>query len=79
MFGEQHDLAHEFPEHKEKIHNLKMHDAHFANLFEKYHEVNREVHRIEQEVETPSDEYAENLKKQRLHLKDELYQMLSAN
>jgi uncharacterized protein YdcH (DUF465 family) len=78
MFGEHHDLIHELPEYKEKIHELKTSDAHFAKLFDEYHELDHEVRRIEQGVETPSDEYLEELKKKRLALKDELFQMLQA-
>lgn len=78
MFGEHHDLAHEFPEYKDKIHAMKTSNAHFARLFGEYDEVDHEVRRIEQEIETPSDEYTEELKKKRLALKDELYQMLQA-
>lgn len=76
MTVHHHDLATEFPEYKEDIHNLKATDAHFAKLFEKYEEVDREVVRIEQDIETTSDEYLEERKKVRLNLKDELYQML---
>lgn len=76
MLGEPHDLIHELPEYRERIHQLKTTDAHFARLFDQYHEVDREVHRIEQGIETPSDTYTEDLKKQRLHLKDQLYAML---
>lgn len=76
MFGEHHDLVHEFPEYREKIHEMKLGNAHFAKLFETYNEVEHEVHRIEQGIETPADEYLEELKKRRLALKDELYQML---
>ncbi len=72
----KHDLLHEFPEHRQAIHELKMSDRHFARLFEQYHEVDHEVHRIEQSVETPSDEYTESKKKQRLHLKDQLHTMI---
>ncbi|EPJ46004.1 MAG: hypothetical protein OFPII_23440 [Osedax symbiont Rs1] len=72
----KHDLLHEFPEHRQAIHELKMSDRHFAKLFEQYHEVDHEVHRIEQSVETPSDEYTESKKKQRLHLKDQLHTMI---
>ena len=75
---EPHDLAHEFPEFKETMHSLKTGNAHFAKLFDQYHEVDREVHRIEQNIEPVSDAYAEEKKKQRLTLKDELYQMLVA-
>lgn len=76
MLGEHHRLAEEFPEYKERIHELKTHDAHFAKLYEQYHEVDDEVYRIEEEIETPSDDYTEELKKKRLHLKDELVRML---
>ncbi len=72
MFGEKHDLVHELPEHRDRIHELKMHDAHFARLFDQYHEVEHEVHRIEQGIENTSDEYLETKKKERLHLKDQL-------
>ena len=78
MFGEHHDLIHELPEYKDKIHDLKTSNAHFAKLFDEYHEVDHEVRRIEQGVETPSDDYAEEVKKKRLALKDELFKMLKA-
>lgn len=78
MFNEHPDLAQEFPELKEKIHTLKTTDAHFRKLFDQYEEVSKELHRIEEEIETPSDSYTEELKKKRLHLKDELYAMLSS-
>jgi len=78
MFGEHHDLIHELPEYKDKIHEMKTSNAHFAKLFDEYHEVDHEVRRIEQGVETPSDDYLEEVKKKRLALKDELYQMLQA-
>ncbi|MBQ0762455.1 YdcH family protein [Marinobacter psychrophilus] len=69
---EKHDLIHEFPESKDTIHKLKMSDQHFAKLFEEYHNLQHEVHRIETEVETTSDEYLETQKKKRLSLKDQL-------
>lgn len=72
MLNEKHDLIHELPEHRETIHNLKISDAHFARLFDEYHEIDHEVHRIETNVETTSDDYLEEKKKQRLHLKDQL-------
>lgn len=76
MLGEHHDLVHELPEFREKIHELKISNPHFAKLFDEYHEVDHEVRRIEQELETPSDEYTEELKKKRLNLKDELFELL---
>ena len=72
MLNEKHDLIHELPEHRETIHNLKISDTHFSHLFDEYHKIDHEVHRIETNVETTSDEYLEEKKKQRLHLKDQL-------
>jgi len=78
MFGEKHDLLHEFPEHKDKIHELKLSNAHFAKLFEQYHEVEHEVRRIEEGNETTSDDYLEQKKKERLKLKDDLFAIITA-
>lgn len=76
MFGEKHDLVHELPEYKDRIHELKVSNPHFARLFGQYHDIDNEIYSIEQGMETPSDEYTEGLKKQRLKLKDELLAML---
>jgi hypothetical protein len=76
MLTEKHDLVHELPEHRDTIHNLKMTDNHFARLFDEYHEVDHEVHRIETGIENTSDDYLDERKKRRLHLKDELYRMI---
>jgi uncharacterized protein len=78
MSALHHDLASEFPEYREKIHQLKMSGGHFSKLFEDYHQVNSEVMRLEAENVPVTDEAFEMLKKQRLHLKDELYQLLKA-
>ena len=76
---EKHDLLHEFPEHKETIHELKMNDPHFKKLFDEYHEVEHEVHRIETGAENTSDHYLEEKKKLRLSLKDQLYAIIKKN
>ncbi|MFO7640580.1 MAG: YdcH family protein [Candidatus Competibacteraceae bacterium] len=76
MIGESHDLFHEFPEYRARIAELKAADTNFAMLYDQYHTVNEEVERIELQIETPSDMYTETLKKQRLHLKDEIYAIL---
>lgn len=72
-----HELAEDFPEHEEKIHDLKMNDAHFARLADDYHAVNREVHRIETGVEAASQEREEELRKTRMRLKDEIAAILA--
>ena len=76
MLGEKHDLIHEFPEFREKIHELKLNNSHFSRLFDEYGELDHAVRRCETGVETHADDYVEDLKKQRLALKDALYKML---
>ncbi|MDJ0833222.1 MAG: DUF465 domain-containing protein [Gammaproteobacteria bacterium] len=76
MLNEKHDLIHELPEHRDTIHRLKTGDARFARLFEEYHEIDHEVHRIETGIENTSDDYLEQRKKKRLFLKDELFKMI---
>lgn len=80
MYGEHHrNLNEEFPELKDKIHQLKLNNHHFSKLYEKYQALDNEIYRIEEEIETPSDAYTEDLKKQRLKLKDELYALLKSS
>lgn len=76
MSLEKHDLLHEFPEHKERIHALKVGNQHFSKLFDEYHDLDHEVHRIEQGAENTSDDYLETKKKERLNLKDQLFKMI---
>ncbi|MBZ0130623.1 MAG: YdcH family protein [Rhodobacteraceae bacterium] len=72
-----HELAEEFPEYVETMHRLKTEDAHFARLFEEYHDINRAVHRAETNVEPTDDAHENELRKQRMALKDQLYAMLA--
>lgn len=78
MHVDHHDLVHEFPEHKDAIHDKKMNDAHFAKLFDEYHGVTNEVEKLERADMPVNDALVEDLKKQRVVLKDELYRMLVA-
>ena len=73
-----HELTEEFPDLADKIHALKTSDAHFAKLADEYHELNRQIHRIETDVEPASDEHQTELRKQRLALKDEIYNILKS-
>lgn len=76
---DKHDLIHELPEYKDQIHSLKTSNRHFARLFDEYHEVDHEVHRIESGAENTADDYLEARKKVRLKLKDELFDMLKTH
>lgn len=76
MHIDHHPLASEFPEFKDKIHELKQDSARFTRLFGDYEQVDKTVVRIENQVEAASDEELEQLKKTRLALKDELYRLI---
>jgi len=78
MFGEHHsNLATEFPEFKEKIHSLKINNTHFSKLVEEYEAIDKEIYRIEEQIEVRSDSYTEDRKKQRLVLKDQIYKIIN--
>lgn len=66
------ELAEALPEHVELMHRLKGVDAHFTKLADGYHEVNREIHRGETNVEPMDDFHMEELRKKRLALLDEI-------
>jgi len=67
-----HEIAEEFPEYTQAIHDLKMSDTYFANLVEAYHDLNRQIHRMETEVEPVTTLTEEEARKRRVALKDEI-------
>ncbi|MGD9096038.1 MAG: DUF465 domain-containing protein [Chromatiales bacterium] len=73
-----HPLVKEFPDHKDDIHRLKMENNYFQNLMDKYEELDKEIFRIEDGSEPTEDLIVEQLKKRRLALKDELFQLIQA-
>lgn len=76
MTVEHHDLHHDFPDMSDKIRELKMNDRHFARLFDEYHELDKEVRKIEDDVTPTSDNILDGLRMRRVHLKDNLASML---
>lgn len=78
MSVEHHDLHHEFPEFNERIHELKVKDSHFRRLFDEYHELTRNIEKMEDEVTPVATRTEEEAKVRRVYLKDELYRMLTA-
>lgn len=77
MSNTPHELAEDFPEHVEKMHELRGSDAHFAKLFDAYHQANRATHRAETDVEPTTDDHLTDLRKERMRLKDEIYSYLT--
>ncbi len=65
-----------FPEYRELISKLKTSDRHFATLFEKHNELDAKIKRMDEGIDPTTQEGIEELKKQKLHLKDQLYKVL---
>ena len=78
MSVEHHDLHHEFPDLRDRIHELKMSDPHFRKLFDEYHELTRSIEKMEDEITPVATRIEEEAKVRRVHLKDELYRLLTA-
>ena len=78
FFGRPTDpqLEDSFPHDARVLHRLKLGSAHFNNLAGRYHAVNRAIHRIESRIEPASDAFAEQMKRQRLVLLDEIALMV---
>jgi uncharacterized protein YdcH (DUF465 family) len=76
MLGEPHDLAHEFPELHDEIEKMREQDPAFAQLMEEYDALDRRVRELEELAQPVADETMEDLKKERLRLKDQLYARL---
>ncbi len=73
---EHHPLIEEFQQYKEQIHALKMSNSHFRRLTHEYEGIDKSIVRAEQGIETVNDDYLSEIKKERLHLKDLIFQML---
>ncbi len=71
-----HELRAEFPDKAERLHELKVSDGRASQIMEEYHAINRQIHRIETNVEPAADEILEAMKKQRLMLKDQIFALL---
>lgn len=65
-----------FPEYRDLITQLKTSDHHFTRLFDKHNELDGRIQRMEQGIEPGSHEQIETLKKEKLMLKDQLYDIL---
>ncbi|QLB14270.1 hypothetical protein A6B39_01810 [Mannheimia granulomatis] len=65
-----------FPEFRDLITQLKQNDLHFARLFDKHNELDQRIKNMEANIELATHEEVEMLKKEKLHLKDQIYAIL---
>jgi len=78
MHIEHHDLQHEFPEFAEILDALKGANSYFAGLFARYNRLTGKVEGLEEHDMPVADFTLEDMKKQRVKLKDEIYHLLLA-
>lgn len=65
-----------FPEYRDLITQLKTSDRHFVTVFDKHNELDQKIKNIEARIEPGTHEEIERLKKEKLVLKDEVYNLL---
>lgn len=74
-----HDLHKEFPGFADRIQTLKTGNNHFARLYDEYGTLDHRIVKAEEGIAPMEDLALESLKKERLKLKDQLYQILQAS
>ena len=65
-----------FPEHRDLISTLKTSDRHFEKLFNEHNDLDQKIRNIESHLTLGTEIEIENLKKQKLLLKDQIYVLL---
>ncbi len=65
-----------FPEYRDLITQLKTSDHHFSRLFDQHNAMDQKIKNMESHIEAGTHEEIENLKKEKLLLKDQVYAIL---
>ena len=67
-----------FPEYRDLITQLKTSDLHFRHLFDQHNDLDQKIRNLEGHVDQmhARQKEIEGLKKQKLHLKDQLHAIL---
>ncbi|MCP9269460.1 YdcH family protein [Xenorhabdus sp. XENO-1] len=67
-----------FPEYRDLVSNLKESNPRFQSLFEKHNRLNHEISQLEGPNGTGYSDKVVRLKKEKLHIKDEMQRILQA-
>ncbi|MEW6164477.1 MAG: DUF465 domain-containing protein [Pseudomonadota bacterium] len=78
MQVDHHDLYTEFPDMRDAIDAMKDGSGYFAGLFARYNRLTGKVEDLEEHDMPVADFTLEDMKKARVKLKDEIYQLLTA-
>lgn len=68
-------------DNKDIISELKQKDSHFATIFEEHTALDQRINQLEKDViqHASRDEEIEQMKRRKLHLKDEIYRTIEKN
>ena len=75
----KHPILEEFPEYSEKIKDLYHHNEEFQVLLGSYHSLDKEIFEIEKGEIPATDDELTHKRKDRVFLKDEIYNYLKNN
>jgi uncharacterized protein YdcH (DUF465 family) len=78
MQVDHHDIHSEFPDMRDAVEVLRKENARFASLYGSYNRLTGKVENLEEHDMPVSDFTLEDMKKQRVRIKDELYHLLLA-
>lgn len=78
MKVDHHDLYQEFPDMRDAIDGLRDANAYFAGMFARYNRLTGKVEDLEEHDMPVADFTLEDMKKQRVKLKDDIYHLLLA-
>lgn len=65
-----------FPEYRDLISQLKTSDRHFLSVFNRHNEIDQQIKNMESKIEPATHQQIDELKRQKLALKDELHDIL---
>lgn len=68
-------------DNKEIIIELKQKDSNFASLFDEHTQLDQQINQLEKDLvkQASRDEEIEQMKRRKLHLKDEIYKIIDKN
>ena len=70
-----------FHDNRDIIAELKLKDSHFASIFDEHTELDQRINYLEKDLvkHASREEEIEQMKRRKLHLKDEIYKIIDKN
>ena len=68
-------------DNRDIISELKQSDSHFASIFDEHTQLDQQINQLEKDLiqHASRDEEIEQMKRRKLHLKDEIYKIIDKN